>query len=681
MQPKTNSTVKVDDLTPGQLWQQRFDIASSEQETIFEKFKDYFQIMYAARNTKSIAPWRSKLYIPILAGKAWDFITRLSDVVPRFDVTLVDDWEIDPQTGKVTFASDALDRCIKISKKLERDYVDVRQEEAPAESMFNTLLDATVTGTGVAKVGWSVEDNTYYAHELLSDNVNVDIDNEIKVDVTEGYNYLCPVNIFNVFVAPNSDSLEKAPWVIIREHKTLDELKDAGVYENLDELSDDDAITSDKFSQYNYARNMLLRSQDRIKADSTVKFFEVFECFDMSGNILTFIGTSKEADEGWHLIREQNNPYWHGRKPLQTFYIRRKPYSFWGESLFENNETLQYAANDVWNHYMDNLNLALDGGIMMDENAFVEDYVVSPGFTLFYKNEKPDQFKFPEPNPAQLSTVLNNLESFVESATVPAYSGGVANSKVDKTQGTATGVSKLMEAADGKLGFMRSNFKKSLRKVGIMWLSNAQQFMDSPQVISHHNGNQIQPMMVTPADLQGRYNIDIDDDSMTPTSKSDEQAGFDRYVAQLLALQKASMTQAQTVNKPEDMVRLDFNAIIKEQSVKYGQKQFTQYILEAPSKAEMITEQVKEQVMTSELTQAAMQKGDLMPPAPPPPRVQVQMRSMLSPEQSASILAKDGGLDPQSAQGMAQTASQAAPESAAAGAAQTSQTMANPTGR
>lgn len=697
MNPQTKTGTDTDKDTdgdsPGQLWKRRYEIASGEQMPLFEKFKDWFDVMYAVKSTKGVAPWRSKIYIPILASKAWDFITKLSDLTPRFDVTLVDDWDIDPATGKVVFDDEALQRCIKIAKKLEKDYNDIRQDEAPSDSLYATLIDATVTGTGIAKVGWSMIDNTYKAHEMLDDGVNVDTDEEIQMDVTEGFNYIEPVSIFNVFAAPQSASVQKAPWIMIREFKTLEELKDSGLYENLDQLSDDDATTTDKWSSFSYARNRLLNAQDKIAADKTVKFFELFECYDCEGNIKTFIGSAgtNGNDDAWLQIRDQSDVYWHGRKPLQEFYIRKKPYTLWGESLFENNETLQYAVNDVLNHYMDNLNISLDGGVMMDENAFVEDYVVSPGFTLFYKNEKPDQFKFPEPNPAQLSTVMNTLEGFVENATVPAYAGGTANSHVDKTQGTATGISKIMEAAQDKLGFMRSNFKKSLRQVGVMWLSNAQQFMDEPEIISNHNGNNIEPMMVTPADLQGRYNVDIDDDSMTPVSKSDERDAFMSYVGQLLAMQKASQTQATVLKKSEDMVRVDFNAIIKEMSVKFGQKKFSQYLLQAPSNIDLVAETVKEQIAQSELTMAAYKDGSLTPPMPQPPRTDIRVNADVADPQTQQILERSGYQfspqgnqappDPNNPQQVAQTASQAAPTTPSANAAQTGQTMANPLGK
>jgi hypothetical protein len=165
---------------------------------------------------------------------------------------------------------------------------------------------------------------------------------------------------------------------------------------------------------------------------------------------------------------------------LYHFYLRKKSFSVFGESLFENNRTMQSATNDLFNHYLDNWNLSIESMIMYEDGSLTNDFIIEPGGEITYTGEKPTQFKFPEPNPQQLSVVMNVLEKGIDAATFSPYAVGTPNDKNDKTQGTAYGVKTITEAATSKIGFFRDNFKQSMKILGRIWLSNLQQFADNP---------------------------------------------------------------------------------------------------------------------------------------------------------------------------------------------------------
>lgn len=571
------------------LWSQRWQTADSEQAKLFEKMKDYFDVMYAVRSYKNMAPWRSKIYIPILAGKAWDFIAKLADVEPRFVVTIRDEWELD-ETGKPVFPEEVNARAERISKKMDFDYKNAMQSQSPRDKIYSTLIDTVVAGSGFVEVTREVEEKNYKAHEATDENGNVNMDEELLQTITEGSNGIAPDSVFNWKFAPATNDVQSAPWIIHDGLETLDELKRCDEYDQevLAQIDEDFQTDSDPTAQYSASRNRLLLTEDRVAADTSVKFLKTHKTWHRNEDGEVVIqkwveGGTDSTEGGWSRIQRLEDPFWHNKYNVQGFYIRRKPYSVWGESLFENNETLQYASNDVFNHYMDNLNLSLDGMIMMDENAYVEDFVVGPGEVLIYKNEQPKQFKFTEPNPGQLSMVMNTLNQGVEGATVSNYASGDTSSQSDKTQGTATGVSKIMEAAQDKLGFMKTNFKSSLEGVGYMWLLNDQQFMDRQAVIPTQTPDGMVPSIVTPLDMQGIISLTIDDDSMTPVSKSGQREMNKEYRAEVQAMVNAATAQAQIMGTPEDMVRLDYRNLIRDVSFDYSKRSYAQYILPNPA--------------------------------------------------------------------------------------------------
>ena len=564
---KKSSQVK----TSSDTWKERYDIAVNNQETMFKKFSDWYKLMYATVDDTNIALWRSKVFIPILAGKAWNLISKFVGLKPGFEVALRN-----PDTS-----NDVQKEMARIMQlKLEYDYDNPSLDEPIRDKMINCLVDAVVTGTGFAKVPWHVK--TKKRHErIIGEDGTVDLTKEKVIESKYGCNDLVPVNIFNVFIAPGSTNLYKAPWIIIKEYKTIEQLKAMNtsekIYNNLDQL-ENARVDADQFAQYKKSRNRLTNDQDPIVTDKTVDYVAVYECYE-GNKICTYAdaGTKNGKSQGWIELREQENPYWHGKYPLVKFVVKQRPYDVWGEGIFELTERLQSAVNDVFNHYMDNWNLSVDGMYMIPENSRVSNFVVQPGGQVTYQGTPPSQFKLPEPNPNSVQNVLAVLEKSVEDATISAYASGQTSSSTDKTKGTATGIIRLQQAAGDMISFMRSNFQQTINQIGTMWLSNNQQFLDRPITVPGEKGVTEE---VHPAMIQGDMELRIDDASMEPISKEDQKASYLQYVQQTLALQQASFAQQQATQGKTEPLYVDFKELFEQMSEKFGIKSEQSIVLE-----------------------------------------------------------------------------------------------------
>lgn len=561
-------------------WQKRFTTCEQNQRALFTQVSKYYDVMYAVMNTTNMAPWRSKVYVPILASKAWDLISRFSDIVPVFNVSIKNETEVDDQTGEISYTKDANERTKKIENLMQEQY-----ETATGEPMnvrtFDTILDAVVAGTGFAKTPWVYEEKKSYGRPFDEDGMITDSKTIMEKTVKGGHNDFIPVNFFNMFIAPNSTRFFRAPYWIIREYTTLQDAENTGLYskEGLKKLRKD--IHPDtSFQSYNNSRNRLV-NQKQVSEDDTVDNIVLYECYSQDGTMYTY-GEGK-SENGWVELRCVENMYWHGRPPIVPFSIRAKSFSAWGESLFENNARLQSATNDLFNHYLDNWNLSIDQMIMYEDGSLVSDFVVKPGGEVVYSGTAPQQFKISDPNPNQLSTVLDVINGAIEAATVPAYLSGVPNSQLDNTKGTATGVNLITEAATEKVGFMRNNVKQSMKLVGENWLSNLQQFQSLPIEMAVVKNGTRKPQIVTPGDLQGEMDLDIDDDSMIPTSKTQKRDTFQAFLTGLLGLQQAAIQQSQIFQTPQDVPRFNFNELIEDTADGYSIKDFTKYLMPVPN--------------------------------------------------------------------------------------------------
>lgn len=611
-----------DNTNKAQIWSQRYDIAKKNQQPMFDRFSKWFDLMYANVNDTNMALWRSKVFIPVLASKAWSLISKFVGLKPGFEVSLRDpepmpekmpeELEGDPQLKReYTKAeneriADMKRRAEKMQKKLEYDYDNPRLNEPIRDKLIAPLVDAVVTGTGFAKVPWHTKKINKYSR-IIDESGTVDLTKEKVTESIYGCNDLIPVNIFNVFIAPSASNLYDAPWVMIKEYKTVDELKKTERYKNLDQLENSRA-EADEFAAQKHSRNRLVSDEDPVTSDGTLDFVAVYECYE--GDMIYVYadaGTKNGSKLPWVQLEARKNPYWHGKFPLVRFVVKQRPYSVWGEGLFEITERLQSAINDSFNHYMDNWNLSVDGMWMIEEGSNVDDFVIQPGGQIYYSGNAPVPAKLPDPNPNAVELVNNFLAKSIEDATISSYASGLPNSATDSTAGTATGIMRLQQAAGDVISFMRSNFQQSIKQIGEMWLSNNQQFMDRPLVITDNS----EPMQIAPADMQGEMDLRIDDASMEAVSKEDQKASWLAFLQQTLSLQQASLAQAQSSGIPP--LELNYEELWKSTAEKFGIKSVDSIIVTPDEKEEQMQEQQAEQQGVQEEMNPEMMPEDMQP--------------------------------------------------------------------
>lgn len=624
----TNQGLPAED-ADSQLWQERYRLAYTNQLPLFKRFADWYDGMYTIINSKNYALWRSKVYLPILASRAWNLIAKFIALKPGFEVRprQANDPDID-----LDAATDIDDAAYKAQLLLEYDYDNPHLSRSIREKLEAVLMDAVVTGTGMAKIPWEVYQDTKYEHIIHSDGT-IDMTKEKVTETFKGCNDLCPINIFNVFVAPAAFDLYSSPWIIVKEWKTMSQLEETNkgkgveIYKNLSQLGSARA-TGDQLAIYKKSRNRLTVQYDPIVADRTVDFIEIYECYERDTNrILTFANAGRGGGSNWVTIRDVKNPYWHGKYPLVRFVVKQRPFDFWGEGIWETNHRLQVAANDIFNHYLDNWDLSVDGMLMMPETAGINDYTVEPGGMITYRTEEPKQFKFPEPNPASLNMVMQQLMESIENNSISQYSTGSPNSETDKTRGTKGGIEAIQQAGEDMTAFMRMNFQESIRQVGQMWLSNNKQFKSNKEMVMTRKDGKPAPVTIKPEDLQYDMELRVDEASMMPISDDQIKQQYSAYQAQLMQLQAASIQQHTALGTPA--LALDFAAMADELAQKEGFRNTHKLIAPAPKGPSPLQAQ-QNVAMHAQLAKAIPQQPQ-QPQAPEPgPNPQDKMMEQIN---------------------------------------------------
>lgn len=566
--------------------------------------------------------------MPIVAQQVWALVAKFSSLRPGFEVR-IRDGNLDDEALE--------EKAAKAQKKLEYDYDCPLMDEPMRDKLATCLIDACVTGTGIARAIWKTKKIVRYERMVNEDTGIADLTKEKKIEKIVGYNELEPVNIFNVFVSPATDKLNRG-WIIIRDYVPVSELKDTNdamggnFYRNLDKLSGKPSYGD--FATYNYSRNRLMSDQE--PADATTDIATIYHCKE-GDNVYVF-GESKDArDEGgWVLLRQDKNYYWHGKWDLVKFHIKKRPFSFWGQGLAELTYRLQVYFNDIFAHFMDAENLVNNPSFWASEDSDVDDLIIEPGSINYYNGQKPPEpIVFNKPDANGLQIMVDLIQQSIEGVTASSYATGMPNSSTDKTKGTATGILKLQDAAGDIVGYMRENFTTSIVQIGKMWHSNNQQFMAQPMQITVTDKGKRTPVTVGPADLQGEADIYIDSASMNPQSDEEKlQKAMARKDA-LLQLQEASFAQQQIVGT--DPLIINMPDLAEDVGEALGFQNTDQLLLTQDQVNQMLEE--KGQQMGQEMMNEQMG----LPASPNDATVQM-----------ASDLVNSGHLDPQELMGVAE---------------------------
>ena len=273
------------EITESALWSQRFETASTFQQPLFKKWAKWYEDMYAYVSKRpGTAPWRSGVYLPIIASKIWDLIARFIQYRPGWEVSIRSlPVNVLSKESFDTYMEDMNKKLEKVKMALDYDYDCPIREEPIQDELLGPMLDAAVTGQGLGRVPYVARKTDYVSHPTDGKEF-VDYSKEVVTTAQEGYNDFQGVNIFNLFIAPQSKGLQKAPWFIIHQFVPKYELEQDGKYKNLQFVAGN---ATNEFAQYEASRNRLVNSQDVNVLDTTTDMDEAsveagLECKDDS---------------------------------------------------------------------------------------------------------------------------------------------------------------------------------------------------------------------------------------------------------------------------------------------------------------------------------------------------------------------------------------------------------------
>jgi hypothetical protein len=467
----------------------------------------------------SLEPWQSKLRVPYGMQTIDTALVNINTGKPRVIVRpRHPDSELQAKAMQVL-----LDYFVGEDHMVERQPLFVQQ--------------GLIYGITAAKIHW-----VYQRRAMTYRSPEGDVHQQ-PIVVRDGPTFE-PWNIYDFWYEPNARDIDSARYVVLRSWLTKEQLlsqectsdhaKDENgvaaecnnIYHNIDELL---KIGPNQETPRVTAQASYLGGQnERHKGQ-----FEILEIW--TNDTVTAVGSRKV------LLRHENNPYWHGCKPVVAAQTRPDLFEFQGIPETELVDHLQQAQWTLQNMVIDNLHLTVMRGITYRAGGVTnpDALVLKPRFKWAVTDH--DDIK-PFEVPPITQDVFNERQRLLADMQlvtgINPYISGSDLSSVD--QNTATGVTALQEVASRLLRFKASMIQyKGYQRCFEMWGDMIQQFLDRKVAVEIIGpGGESSWLHIGPDEVAGhfKYTLEGSEESLSRQQERGEAVALLNAMAPLAQL-------------------------------------------------------------------------------------------------------------------------------------------------
>ncbi len=467
-----------------------------------EKWKEYYKLYRSYLEDKREN--KANLFVPYMFSTIESVVPRLTDTIFRQKPYL----RPMPRTLEDKPHAEALEALL--------DYqIDLMKFKAICTSWFK---EATIYGTGIAKIGWKTKYQTVVDKRLVPINNFMDIFRAGDSGIYETYEheiiaydgpFIECVDIFDYYVDPYCEDHRDARWAVHKTLKDIDYLKDMqekGIYENVDEVED-----AGKRVDHS-ATKRLMGIQQATQPGPDEGMNEISEYWEKD-RVITVANDIV-------VLRDAPNPYHHKRLPFVKVVNTQVPKEFWGIGEVEPSESLQNELNTLRNQAIDNLSLAINNMFLVSEQAGIDadDLTFRPNGIIW--TNKPDVNEaLMQIGPSRVSPSSFNMEEVIkkdiqETSGVVQYVKGMEPGR----QATATEITSLQREANYRFIQKIRNMIDGLEEVGEMMVALNQQFIEEPQAIRIAGEKGFEFKTIAPDEIMGQFDIQIASTALEPNA-------------------------------------------------------------------------------------------------------------------------------------------------------------------
>lgn len=317
---------------------------------------------------------------------------------------------------------------------------------------------------------------------------------KVKVTAFDGPNFEV-LNVYDCYPDPNATDLHSMRWFIYRRFKTLEELKSENIsrgyefYKNLDQLETAYANKNKKTEgnaggvtedlQFREHRRTMMNNQEFLGKDESNRDIVILTRFTRDG------WCDICPEYGNLVIREIENPFFHGDLPIVYGVDYVYPGELFGMGEIEPVERIQRAINAVLNQRLDNVQLTLDVMWKVRKGAGVDLHTLisEPGNIVTTDDlSAVEPLQIPDVTGATFVQTMNYLTSAMQNGSgVTDYTIGIGNDS-NVANKTATGTRLIQQEANAQFKLKIQLFNKMVvERIANQWKDLRVQFTTEEQ--------------------------------------------------------------------------------------------------------------------------------------------------------------------------------------------------------
>ena len=456
----------------------------------WDKWRDYYQLYRSIpNNAYQSYVGRANLFVPYVYSTIETIIPRLTANQPKAQVAPRRPTDL---------------RGAKLNQILF-DYYWQRQRMKAKFKLW--VKEGLLYGTGVVKTVWnSVKDEP----------------ETFVVDLAGG----------SIFFDPTNTNLnDPSMWWIHEYEESIDDILENPNYEIPGFLKRDDELIVEGGKDDavgNYYKDFREYVQGKTPGkDSEARVGKIWEFWGLVDNKPWLISVL----DGKYLIRNEANPYEHGRPPFVVWVDIPVAHEPLGIGEVEPIERLQYELNDVRNQRMDNVTQNLHQMWKIHKGADIDEseLVWRPNGVLHTDlMEGIEPIQVPD-----MTRSAYNEESLIKqdievASGVNDFNRGVQG---DGASDTARGLMLQQEVANARFQAKLDNIEDGLIILGEMQLANIQQFMPESKVIRITDNKQVKWREFSKKEIQGQFDLVIEMGATQPMNKEVRRANARELIA------------------------------------------------------------------------------------------------------------------------------------------------------
>lgn len=461
-----------------------FDSAVMTRAPHEEKWVRWYKLYRSYTEKKDTG---ANLFIPYT-------FSAIESVVPRLISTM---FASRPFIGVLPVNEESVDKA-KMHEKLLDYQLTQRINTIELASMW--IKEALMYGTSHIKPVWRYEIRNVKQKVPVTSILGVSM--ESKYQDTEIVAYDDPhvehIDIWDIYVDPDATNVDDAEYVVHRVFRTKEHIKrmaQNGIYKNIEKIgnsfsptSSDEIGSEERMSSIGLSKSP--KQQDKI---------ELLEYWTDERIIVV---ANRSA-----IIRNEPNPFWHGKKPFIRIVDHPVPHEYYGIGEIEPIEYLQYELNDTRNQRMDNVNLVLNRmwKVLRGADIVPEQLISRPGgFIEVDDMGDIEEIKFTDVTSSSYKEEEEIKRDIDRTVGVFDYARGETTDRRE----TATTASILSNAANERFRLKVQLMEDmGLRRLGLMLIQLNQQFIDSERVIRVVGDDGVNFEILSPEDIMGEFDI------------------------------------------------------------------------------------------------------------------------------------------------------------------------------